>query len=331
MGAQLLGYRPEWFVGVRVAQTQKFVAFIACTPALLYRHGTRVQPSQPEAKEDEATSRTTEIVVEVNFLCVHKKLRSAPVPVLIKEITRRVNVCGIFQARARACVSSARPRARPPPPRPPTRLFAQAAYTAGIAAAGALPVATLAQPQEADRGRAASGAADDDDAHRQAVRAARAVDARAAADGRRRLRGGVRQLNKHLMKYVIAPQLSEAEFANWLLLRTDVIYSFVSSNSRRTRSPTWCRSTAAVVRLGNEKHTQLRAAYCYYVFYNGTKLLDPMQDALILKTHHFDVFNALGILDNGLPQGACPASATPPPAYNWRANVKLNQVGPVLL
>jgi len=117
------GYRPEWFVGVRVAQTQKLVAFIACTPALLYCHGTRVQPSQPEAKEDEATSSDDEpSVVEVNFLCVHKKLRSKRLaPVLIKEITRRVNVCGIFQARAaRARVCSARPPARPPACPPPT-------------------------------------------------------------------------------------------------------------------------------------------------------------------------------------------------------------------
>ena len=38
-------------------------------------------------------------MVEINFLCVHKKLRSKRVaPVLIKEITRRVNKEGIFQA-----------------------------------------------------------------------------------------------------------------------------------------------------------------------------------------------------------------------------------------
>lgn len=36
---------------------------------------------------------------EINFLCVHKKLRSKRLaPVLIKEITRRCNVIGIFQA-----------------------------------------------------------------------------------------------------------------------------------------------------------------------------------------------------------------------------------------
>ncbi len=38
-------------------------------------------------------------MVEINFLCVHKKLRSKRMaPVLIREITRRVNLLGIFQA-----------------------------------------------------------------------------------------------------------------------------------------------------------------------------------------------------------------------------------------
>ena len=37
--------------------------------------------------------------MEINFLCVHKKMRSKRVaPVLIREITRRVNATGIFQA-----------------------------------------------------------------------------------------------------------------------------------------------------------------------------------------------------------------------------------------
>lgn len=36
---------------------------------------------------------------EINFLCVHKKLRSKRLaPVLIKEVTRRCNLRGIFQA-----------------------------------------------------------------------------------------------------------------------------------------------------------------------------------------------------------------------------------------
>ena len=37
--------------------------------------------------------------VEINYPCVHKRLRTKRLaPVLIKEITRRVNLAGIFQA-----------------------------------------------------------------------------------------------------------------------------------------------------------------------------------------------------------------------------------------
>ena len=36
---------------------------------------------------------------EVNFLCVHKKLRSKRLaPVLIKEVTRRINLSNVWQA-----------------------------------------------------------------------------------------------------------------------------------------------------------------------------------------------------------------------------------------
>ena len=39
-------------------------------------------------------------LVEINFLCVHKKLRAKRLaPVLIREITRRVNLTGIFQVK----------------------------------------------------------------------------------------------------------------------------------------------------------------------------------------------------------------------------------------
>jgi glycylpeptide N-tetradecanoyltransferase len=47
---------------------------------------------------------------EINFLCVHKKLRSKRLaPVLIKEVTRRVNLRGIFQAAYTAGVVLPKP------------------------------------------------------------------------------------------------------------------------------------------------------------------------------------------------------------------------------
>lgn len=77
------GWRKDWHVGVRVKTTGKLVAFIAAVPVTLQL--TR--------------SDNTIASVEINFLCIHKKLRSKRLtPVLIKEITRRVNKQNIWQA-----------------------------------------------------------------------------------------------------------------------------------------------------------------------------------------------------------------------------------------
>ena len=57
------------------------MAFITGVPAFCIVRGKRVK------------------TVEINYLCVHKRLRTKRLaPVLIKEITRRVNLAGIFQA-----------------------------------------------------------------------------------------------------------------------------------------------------------------------------------------------------------------------------------------
>lgn len=66
---------------VRVAKSGRLIAFISAIPA-------KIKAFKESLK-----------VVEINFLCVHKKLRSKRLaPVLIREITRRVNLTGIFQA-----------------------------------------------------------------------------------------------------------------------------------------------------------------------------------------------------------------------------------------
>lgn len=75
------GYKDVWHCGVRVTSNKKLVGFISAVPAKIKVYDKIVR------------------MVEINFLCVHKKLRSKRVaPVLIREITRRVNLEGIFQA-----------------------------------------------------------------------------------------------------------------------------------------------------------------------------------------------------------------------------------------
>ncbi|KIR32095.1 glycylpeptide N-tetradecanoyltransferase [Cryptococcus deuterogattii MMRL2647] len=75
------GYLPDWHIGVRVQKTKKLVAFIS---------GIKI---------DVRVRAKTFPAAEINFLCVHKKLRSKRLaPVLIKEVTRRVNLTNIWQA-----------------------------------------------------------------------------------------------------------------------------------------------------------------------------------------------------------------------------------------
>ena len=81
------GYRKDWHIGVRTKATTeggkpgKLVAFIAGVPAKL-----RVR-------------QATLNISEINFLTVHRKLRSKRLaPVLIKEVTRRCYQNDIYQA-----------------------------------------------------------------------------------------------------------------------------------------------------------------------------------------------------------------------------------------
>ena len=75
------GFHAEYHLGVVSSKGKKLMGFISATPADIRVYSTKIP------------------VAEINFLCVHKKLRSKRLaPVLIKEITRRVNHKGIFQA-----------------------------------------------------------------------------------------------------------------------------------------------------------------------------------------------------------------------------------------
>ncbi|KAJ3796951.1 N-myristoyl transferase [Lentinula aff. detonsa] len=78
---QVPGYSKEWHIGVRVKSNKKLVGFISGVPMLL-----RVRKNKFMS-------------AEINYLCVHKKLRSKRLaPLLIKEVTRQIHLQGIFQA-----------------------------------------------------------------------------------------------------------------------------------------------------------------------------------------------------------------------------------------
>ena len=73
------GYNKEWHVGVRVSKTKKLYAFISGTPVKMNINTQTVKAA------------------EVNYLCASKRLREKRLaPVLIKEVTRRINLSGVW-------------------------------------------------------------------------------------------------------------------------------------------------------------------------------------------------------------------------------------------
>ena len=86
------GWQQRYHIGVRASQSRKLVAFISAIPVHL-----RVRDK-------------VVLCSEVNFLCVHKKLRGKRLaPVLIKEVTRISNLDQVWQGLYTAGVVLPRP------------------------------------------------------------------------------------------------------------------------------------------------------------------------------------------------------------------------------
>jgi len=256
------GWRPSWHVGVRVRASQKLVAFIAATPATIAIR----EHAQPMA--------------EINFLCVHKKLRSKRLaPVLIKEITRRVHLAGTFQAVYTAGVKL---------PRPVTscRYFHRSLNPKKLIDIGfsrLQPRMTLSRtirlfslPEKpATPGIRPMGAAD--------------------------VAAGTRLFNSSLAGHQLKCTMDEAEFAHWFLPREGVVSCFVVEDPEKSGEVTDLVSYYSLPSsvMKHEFHKTLNAAYSFYQLAGKTPLRQLMKDALILaKGEGFDVFNALTLMDN---------------------------------
>jgi glycylpeptide N-tetradecanoyltransferase len=75
------GFHKEWLFGVRGGKKNKLFGFISGIPVDVVVRGKKIT------------------MAEINFLCVHKSLRTKRLAtVLIKEVTRRVNMRNIWQA-----------------------------------------------------------------------------------------------------------------------------------------------------------------------------------------------------------------------------------------
>ncbi|KAJ4374094.1 glycylpeptide N-tetradecanoyltransferase [Neocucurbitaria cava] len=273
------GWKKEWHVGVRATASGKLVAFISGIPIQL-----RVRENVLNCSE-------------VNFLCVHKKLRSKRLaPVLIKEITRRCYVEGTFQAVY--TVGSLLPT-----PVSTARYFHRAIEWEKLYDVGFSPL-----PHGSTKQRQIIRYKLPDTTSTPGLREIEAKDIDATLD----------LLKRYLARMDMAQVFSKTEFEHWICPndkpKEQVVWSYVVEDPESKKITDYfsfynLESTV----IGHKKHSTIKAAYLFYYATEvafekkgdekelKTRLNALMKDALILaKKADFDVFNALTLLDNPL-------------------------------
>jgi len=255
------GYLSSLHIGVRSQNKQKLMGFITGVPAHIRIYQKTVK------------------MVEINFLCVHKKLRSKRLaPVLIKEVTRRVNLTNVWQAVYTAGVVLPKPVAQ-------NRYYHRSLNPKKLIDIGfsrvhsRMTISRMIKLYRLPTNTQISG-----------IREMLPRDVPAAC----------RLLSNYLKKFGLVQTFNEEEFAHWFLPRPGVVHSYVVENlqSRQITDMTSFYSLPSSI-INNEKYSTLKAAYSFYNVVTRVTWIELMTDALILaRKLDFDVFNALNVMEN---------------------------------
>lgn len=255
------GWEPSFHVGVRVKTNKKLVAFITAVPANIKVH-KKVLP-----------------MVEINFLCVHKKLRSKRLaPVLIREITRRVNMKGMWQAVYTAGTLLPRPVST-------SHYYHRSLNPKKLIESGfsrLKPRMTIARTIKLYALRT--------ETEIPGIRPMRAIDIPEACT----------LLREHMKNFDLSSVMCMEEFSHWLLPRDGVVYTYVVENpeaKKITDLVSFYSLPSSII--NNPNHKSLSAAYAFCIVPAQTPIAKLMKDALVLaRNNKFDVFNALDIGQN---------------------------------
>jgi len=258
------GYLPEWHVGVRwkgkKGDKNKLVGFITGVPANI-QTGESVMP-----------------MCEINFLCCWKKLRGKRLaPLLIKEVTRRVNVTGIWQAVYTAGVVL-------PKPITVCRYWHRSLNPKKLIAVDFSRLAPRMNMKRTEKLYSVPT-----ETQIPGIRMMTEQDVPSACE----------LLNRYLSKFKLHPVYDHDEFRHWMFPRDEVIQTFVVCGADGAVTDMTSFYTLPSTIMNHKDYNSLKAAYSYYNVASTVSWETLMNDALILaKQRDFDVFNALDLMDN---------------------------------
>lgn len=283
------GYIKEWHVAVRKKSDKKVMAFISGIPMDV--RVKRQSPLTGEASEaggdkDELKVKPLEHrkMCEINFLCIHKNLREKRLaPILIKEVTRRVNCTGIWQAVYTAGIVL------------PTPFTSAQYFHRSLNPEKLVAIRFSRIPPQYEKFQNPM----------QMMKRNYQVPDQPQIKGFRPMTPDdvpevQKMLEKTLSVFKVAPTFTEDEVRHWMLPRDGVVFSFVVEDPKTQKATDFVSfySLPSTV-IGNPKYTDLNAAYTFYYSANTVPLKALMGDVLIAaRTMHFDVLNTLDILHN---------------------------------
>ena len=253
------GQKPEWLLGVRGGKKQRLFGFISAIPVAMNINKIQVP------------------MVEINFLCVHKDLRAKRLaPVLIKEITRRVNMHNIWQAVYTAGVTI------------PTPIANATYWHRSLNPKKLVEVRFSALPPGTPMSRF--------------IRLHK-LPAKPSIPGFRLMKKADvprvhEMLNEYLSKMKLHVEFSVEEIEYFLLPREGVIYSYVIEDAKTITDFFSFYSLPSSV-LKHPEHKMLNVAYSYYNVSTTNRLREGMEDLLVIaRDLGYDVFNALDLMEN---------------------------------
>jgi len=225
-------WKKSWHIGVRAKGPKKLlVASIFGIPTKL-----RVRENVLD-------------VVEINFLCIHKKLRSKRLtPVLIKEITRRCYLVGVFQAVYTAGVIL-------PTPVGSARYFHRSLDWLKLYEVGFSPL-----PPNSTKARMISRNQLPTQTTTTGWRAMKESDIDAVLD----------LLSRYLKRFQMAQEFTKEEVRHWFInkhekLEDQVVWAFVvEQEGKITDFASFYCLESSVIGDMSKKHEKVRAAYLYY-------------------------------------------------------------------
>ncbi|EAN32343.1 Glycylpeptide N-tetradecanoyltransferase [Theileria parva strain Muguga] len=253
-------YNKDWQIGVRVSSCKTLIGYITAVPVNVNVVGNTLK------------------LAEVNFLCIHKKFRSKRLaPVLIKEITRRVNLCGIWQAIYTAGIVIPRPIAK-------CRYWHRP-----------LDIKRLIASRFSGVGR------------RMTIsRAVRIYKVNDIPNVEMRPMEGKdvlslhKLLTKHLQNYKLYQEFDVDEVEHQFMPREDIIQTFVKTVDGQVTDMLSYYSLPSSV-INNRKVHTIRAAYSFYNIATTMSFKSLMEHAIYFsKSQGYDVYNALDLMENSL-------------------------------